>query len=99
MSIKEIPLIIGGERVRSKSEHWLDVLNPATQEVVAKVPMATPDEVAAAVASAKEAFKTWSKTPKSKRAEYTYFIQNFVIFHPKKKYRKKIDILRMKRRL
>ena len=41
MSIREIPLIIDGERVQSKSDEWLDVLNPATQEVVARVPMAT----------------------------------------------------------
>ena len=45
MTIKEIPLIINGEKVRSKTDTWLDVLNPATQEVVAKVPMATKEEV------------------------------------------------------
>ncbi len=67
MTIKEIPLIIGGKRVKSASTEWLDVLNPATQEVVARVPMATPDEVAAAVASAEEAFKTWSKVSLTNR--------------------------------
>ena len=50
MTIKEIPLIINGEKVRSTTDTWLDVLNPATQEVVARVPMATKEEVDAAVA-------------------------------------------------
>ena len=67
MSIKEIPLIIGGKKVQSKSTEWLDVLNPATQEVVARVPMATPEEVNAAVESAQEAFKTWSKVSLTNR--------------------------------
>ncbi|NMP15247.1 CoA-acylating methylmalonate-semialdehyde dehydrogenase [Thalassotalea sp. Y01] len=67
MSIREIPLIIGGEKVISKSDTWLDVLNPATQDVVAKVPMATMDEVEAAVANAKEAFKTWRNVSLTKR--------------------------------
>ncbi|TRX54003.1 CoA-acylating methylmalonate-semialdehyde dehydrogenase [Thalassomonas sp. M1454] len=67
MSIREIPLLINGEKIRSKTDTWLDVLNPATQEVVARVPMATVEEVDAAIASAAEAFKTWSKTSVTKR--------------------------------
>ena len=67
MSIREIPLIIGGKKVQSKTNEWLDVLNPATQEVVARVPMATPEEVNAAVNSAQEAFKTWSKVSLTNR--------------------------------
>lgn len=67
MSIREIPLLINGEKLRSTTDTWLDVLNPATQEVVARVPMATIEEVDAAIASAAEAFKTWSKTSITKR--------------------------------
>ncbi len=62
MSIREISLLIGGEKVKSKSDKWLEVLNPATQEVVATVPCATTDEVDAAIANAKEAFASWRKT-------------------------------------
>ena len=36
--------------------------HPATNEVVTQVPCSTMDEMNAAVASAKEAYKTWSKT-------------------------------------
>lgn len=62
MPIREIPLIIGGEKIQSQSADWLDVLNPATQVVVARVPMATIDEVDQAIASAKQAFASWRNT-------------------------------------
>ncbi|MDF1484413.1 CoA-acylating methylmalonate-semialdehyde dehydrogenase [Ramlibacter sp. H39-3-26] len=57
-----VKLLIGGEFVESKTTEWRNVVNPATQEVLARVPFATPDEIDAAVASAKDAFKTWRKT-------------------------------------
>jgi len=81
MTIKEVPLIIGGEKVRSKSDTWLDVLNPATQEVVARVPVATPEEVAAAVASAHEAFKSWSKVSLTNRMRIMLNFQQLVKDH------------------
>lgn len=67
MSVPETPLIIGGKKVRSKSDKWLDVLNPATQKVVARVPCATIEEVDEAIANAHNAFPAWRDTPSSKR--------------------------------
>ncbi|MGJ7579380.1 CoA-acylating methylmalonate-semialdehyde dehydrogenase [Variovorax sp. RHLX14] len=66
--IATVKLLIGGKFVESKTTEWRDVVNPATQEVLARVPFATPAEVDAAVASGKEAFKTWKKTPIGARA-------------------------------
>ena len=63
-----VKLVIGGKFVESTTTEWRDVVNPATQEVLARVPFATPAEVDAAVASGKEAFKTWKKTPIGARA-------------------------------
>ena len=63
-----VKLLIGGQFVESKTTQWRDVVNPATQEVLARVPFATPAEVNAAVASGKEAFKTWRKTAIGTRA-------------------------------
>ena len=63
-----VKLLINGEFVESKSTVWRDVVNPATQEVLARVPFATPAEVNAAVASGKEAFMTWRKTAIGARA-------------------------------
>ncbi|MGN5518740.1 CoA-acylating methylmalonate-semialdehyde dehydrogenase [Halopseudomonas sp. Lyrl_26] len=67
-NIPTIKLLINGEFIESKTDQWRDVINPATQEVLARVPFATPDEINAAVANAKEAFKTWRKTPIGARA-------------------------------
>ena len=66
--VATVKLLIGGKFVESKTTEWRDVVNPATQEVLARVPFATPAEVDAAVASGKEAFKTWKKTPIGARA-------------------------------
>ena len=67
-TVPNVPLLIGGQLVQSRSERWRDVVNPATQQVLARVPLATPDEVDAAVASARTAFATWRKTPIGARA-------------------------------
>ncbi|MCZ2498010.1 CoA-acylating methylmalonate-semialdehyde dehydrogenase [Xylophilus sp. Kf1] len=63
-----VKLLIDGRFVDSTTTQWRDVVNPATQEVLARVPFATPAEVDAAVASGKKAFVTWRKTPIGARA-------------------------------
>src|SRR5450830_2061219 len=68
MTAPTVKLLINGEFVESKTTQWRNVVNPATQEVLARVPFATPDEINAAVASAKTAFKTWRKTAIGARA-------------------------------
>ena len=68
LNVPNIPLLIGGKLVASRSEEWRDIVNPATQQLLARVPMATADEVDAAVASARAAFATWRKTPIGARA-------------------------------
>src|SRR5690554_1986854 len=67
-NIPSVKLLINGEFVESSTDQWREVINPATQEVLARVPFATADEIAAAVASSSEAFKTWRKTPIGARA-------------------------------
>jgi len=49
---------INGEWVESESDQILDIINPAIQKTIAKVPMSTKDEVNTAVKAAKEAFPT-----------------------------------------
>ena len=60
--VPAVPLHIGGKHHASSTTEWRDVVNPATQEIVARVPFSTPDEVNLAVATAKEAFKTMDAT-------------------------------------
>ena len=76
-----VKLLIGGQFVESKTTQWRDVVNPATQQVLARVPFATPAEVDAAVASAKEAFKTWRKTAIGTRARIFLKYQQLIREH------------------
>lgn len=45
----------------------IDVENPATREIFARVPDGTPEEVDAAVAAAQSAFPRWCSTPLAQR--------------------------------
>ncbi|MCG8907286.1 MULTISPECIES: CoA-acylating methylmalonate-semialdehyde dehydrogenase [unclassified Pseudomonas] len=67
-AVPTVKLFLDGKPVESTTSEWREVINPATQEVLARVPFATPEEVDRAVASAKAAFKTWKKTPIGARA-------------------------------
>jgi aldehyde dehydrogenase (NAD+) len=58
---------IGGQWVKPNGQKTSDVINPATGEVSARVPMGNTDDVDAAVAAAKAAFPTWSKTSAAER--------------------------------
>lgn len=69
---------IGGKHYPSQSKEWRDVVNPATQEVVARVPFATAEEVNLAVASAKQALKTWRNTSLSARMRIMLRFQQLV---------------------
>lgn len=61
--IRQVQLLINGEFVDSKTSEWRNVVNPATQEVLARVPYASPGEVGAAIEAAHAAFATWRRTP------------------------------------
>ncbi len=57
--------LINGEMVEAGG--WMDVVNPANEVVIGQVPTCGKDELDSAVAAARAAFKTWSKTPIEER--------------------------------
>jgi acyl-CoA reductase-like NAD-dependent aldehyde dehydrogenase len=61
-------LIIGGERVAG-SDGTYEIVNPATEGVVAEAPQASADQAADAVHAARFAFDSWSATKPEERAE------------------------------
>jgi malonate-semialdehyde dehydrogenase (acetylating)/methylmalonate-semialdehyde dehydrogenase len=71
-------LLIAGELVESAASDWKDLVNPATQELLGRVPMCRGDEVDAAVQAAAEAFKTWKHTPIAARARLMLKLQELV---------------------
>ncbi|TFG31204.1 CoA-acylating methylmalonate-semialdehyde dehydrogenase [Candidatus Thorarchaeota archaeon] len=69
---------IDGEWVASESEITRDVLNPATGEIIAKVPMSTPQETNEAIAAAKRAYEKWRRTIPITRARYFFELKNIM---------------------
>lgn len=63
---------INGEWVEACSSDSLEVLNPATSEVIATVPLSSKEDVDQAVKAANIAFQTWKNTPVPKRARILY---------------------------
>jgi malonate-semialdehyde dehydrogenase (acetylating) / methylmalonate-semialdehyde dehydrogenase len=73
-----VKLLINGKLIESKTKIWKDVVNPATQEVLARVPFATADEINLAIACAADAFKTWKNTPIGARARIMLKLQELI---------------------
>jgi betaine-aldehyde dehydrogenase len=59
---------INGQFTKGKSAESINVLNPATEEVIDSVPRGKKEDAEAAVAAAKEAFIHWKRTPANTRA-------------------------------
>jgi malonate-semialdehyde dehydrogenase (acetylating)/methylmalonate-semialdehyde dehydrogenase len=77
-NVPTVKLLIDGKFVESKARAWRDVVNPATQEVLARVPMCGADEVDAAVQSAARAYKTWKNVPLGQRARVMLKLQELI---------------------
>src|SRR5919201_3188177 len=60
---------VGGEWVDSAGGETMEVLNPATGEVIAEVASSTAEDADRAVAAAKKAFPEWREATPGERAE------------------------------
>ncbi|MGZ4190916.1 MAG: aldehyde dehydrogenase family protein [Solirubrobacteraceae bacterium] len=61
-------MLIGGEWRQAAAHEEIEVVNPATEDVVDSVPSGSPEDVELAVATAQRAFGEWSRTDVEKRA-------------------------------
>ncbi|MEU0570383.1 aldehyde dehydrogenase family protein [Nonomuraea sp. NPDC005983] len=62
-------LYIGGSWAASVSGEAIEVVNPATEEIIDRVPAGVPDDVEAAVAAARRSFPDWSGAAPEERAK------------------------------
>src|SRR5262249_37357087 len=69
LTATRVPHYINGQWIDSKSNEWQDVINPATGEVLAQVPLANPAEVNAAIEAAAAAYPEWRRTPPEDRIQ------------------------------
>ena len=76
---------IGGRWVPSKASALVDVTNPASSEVLARVPLSGAADVEAAVAAASAALPDWRTRSVGERTEFIYALRE--------KFRQRIDEL------
>lgn len=74
-------LFIDGKFIESKTDSFINVHNPATQEVVTRVPIATGDELQAAVDSSSKAFKSWRQVPVPAKQRIFMRLADLVVKH------------------
>jgi malonate-semialdehyde dehydrogenase (acetylating)/methylmalonate-semialdehyde dehydrogenase len=78
---REVMHFIGGRTVAGTSDRFGDVFNPAEGRVAARVPLAAPREVDAAVAAAKAAAPAWAETAPLKRARVMFKFKQLLDQH------------------
>lgn len=76
-----LPNFIAGEWKPSESPDVVNVFNPATSEVLAKVPLANAQDVGATVAAATAAFPAWRCTPPQERIQYLFRFKRLLEQH------------------
>jgi malonate-semialdehyde dehydrogenase (acetylating)/methylmalonate-semialdehyde dehydrogenase len=76
-----IPNYINGKWTEPNAREWLDVVNPATGETLAKVPLSDAAEVAVAVESASAAFPEWRRTPPEDRIQPLFKLKQLLEDH------------------
>lgn len=79
--VEHIKNFIHGEWVASSSDQVEPVYNPATDDLIAYVPMSSKEDVERAVKVAKEAFQEWKDVPVPKRARILFKFQQLLVDH------------------
>jgi malonate-semialdehyde dehydrogenase (acetylating)/methylmalonate-semialdehyde dehydrogenase len=69
---------INGEWIKPEVEEYFDVINPATGMVIAKTPLGSKADVAAAAKAASEAFPAWRRTPVQDRVQYLFKLRDLL---------------------
>src|SRR5262245_24271658 len=72
---------IAGEWCASRASESLDVCNPATADVLARVPLSPAAEVDQAVQAAGKAFPDWRRTPVTDRVQYLFKLKALLHQH------------------
>ena len=67
--MSQLKMWIGGKWVDAESGKTYPVFNPATEEIIAKLPLGGKADVDKAVEAARKAFPIWSKKPQAERSQ------------------------------
>jgi malonate-semialdehyde dehydrogenase (acetylating)/methylmalonate-semialdehyde dehydrogenase len=69
---------IDGQWRKSSAAEYLDVVNPATNDVLGKVPLSPAAEVNEAALAASEAYDQWRRTPAPDRIQHLFKLKNLL---------------------
>jgi len=72
---------LNGQWQRSTAEEYVEVINPATAEVLALVPLSGAADVALATQAAAAAFPEWRRTPPEERVQYLFRLKRLLEEH------------------
>lgn len=76
-----IPNYINGEWRKAKGAPTIEVINPATSQALALVPLSSADEVDLAAKAAAAAFPGWRQTPAQDRVQYLFKLKQLLEDH------------------
>jgi len=76
MEISGLKNYVGGAWITPERHGLLDVEQPSTGEVIARVPLSTASETDRAIAAAEGAYPAWSATPVARRCELLWELAN-----------------------
>src|SRR5437868_3267692 len=74
----QITNFFGGTWNKSSAPESLSVINPATNQILAEVPLSTERDVAAVIESAAAAYPEWRRTPPEERIQYLFKLKQLL---------------------
>jgi len=77
----QLPNLIGGLWKNSTASEFLKVVNPASGESLAEVPLSPEREVVEAIEAAAAAFPEWRRTPPEERIQYLFKLKQLFEEH------------------
>jgi malonate-semialdehyde dehydrogenase (acetylating)/methylmalonate-semialdehyde dehydrogenase len=77
----ELQNYVNGAWRRPTTTEYANVTNPATGELLARVPLSNATDVNAAVQAGAEAFPAWRRTPPGERVQYLFKLKNLLEEH------------------
>jgi malonate-semialdehyde dehydrogenase (acetylating)/methylmalonate-semialdehyde dehydrogenase len=80
-TITKLPNYINGQWRESSAREWLDVVNPATGETLARTPLSDATEVTAAIEAASAAYPEWRRTPPEDRIQPLFTLKQLLEDH------------------
>lgn len=80
-AVKTLKNFINGTWREATTDKKEAVVNPATEEVLAYVPLSNKEDLQQAVVAARAAFKSWSRVPVPRRARILFSYQQILVQH------------------